>query len=283
MSSNKNNLIDLHVHSCHSDGELSPNELIELALKKNIGTIAITDHDTILGLKNVNYNENINLIKGIELSAKYDNGSMHILGYNIDINNFELNKKLDALKDDNIDYVLFIIDQIKKDYNIIFDNNDINTLIGANHSIGRPDIAKLCIKYGYVKSVPEAFDKYLVEANKKGLTYEECINLIINSGGIPVLAHPKTLKLNEKNLLIQIKELIRCGLQGIEVYHSTHSFDERNLYLKIAEKHDLLISGGTDFHGPTIKPDIELGTGINNNIKIKNLSILSKIKNQSNL
>ena len=255
-------LIDMHTHTNYSDGDLSPQELIKLAIDKGIGTLAITDHNTIEGIKKVNKNNDtivasgIKIINGIELSAKTDIGRMHILA---------------------------IMEQIKRDYGIRFSYEDIKTLVNANHNLGRPDLAKLCIKYGYASTVQEAFDKYLIEAHNKTrqtskkLPYQECLELITKSGGIPILAHPKTLELSEKELLILLKEMISYGLKGIEVYHSSHSQEEMSYYLEIASKYDLLISGGSDLHGKTVKPDIELGTGKNNNIRIKKLSLLDKL------
>ena len=282
-------LIDMHTHTNYSDGDLSPQELIKLAIDKGIGTLAITDHNTIEGIKKVNKNDDIivvsgiKIINGIELSAKTDIGRMHILGYGIDLNNEALNKKLLEIKDNSINSFLSIMEQIKRDYGIRFSYEDIKTLVNTNHNLGRPDLAKLCVKYGYASTVQEAFDKYLIEAHNKTrqtskkLPYQECLELITKSGGITILAHPKTLELSEKELLILLKEMISYGLKGIEVYHSSHSQEEMSYYLEIASKYDLLISGGSDFHGKTVKPDIELGTGKNNNIRIKKLSLLDKL------
>ncbi len=282
-------IIDMHTHTNYSDGDLSPEELIELAISKGIGTLAITDHDTLGGIKTVDRNNEliiksgIRIINGIELSAKTKKGRMHILGYGIDIENEKLNNKMTELKDNSINSVLSIMEQIKRDYGIRFTYEEIKELVNANHNLGRPDLAKLCIKNGYANSVQDAFDKYLIDAyNKtrhstKGLAYQECLELIINSGGIPVLAHPKSLELSEKEFLILLRDMIKLGLQGIEVYHSSHSKEEMEYYLNIAKQYDLLISGGTDYHGKTVKPDIELGCGKNNNIKIKQLSILDKL------
>lgn len=111
------------------------------------------------------------------------------------------------------------------------------------------------------------------QKNNKGISCVECINLILNSGGIPVLAHPKSLKLNDKELLYLLKDMINHGLKGIEVYHSSHTKEEIAKYLNIAKELNLLISGGSDFHGSIVKPNIKLG--INNNINIKQLSILN--------
>ena len=282
-------IIDMHTHTNYSDGDLSPQELIRLAIDRGIGTLAITDHDTIEGIKKVNRNENIivdsgiEIINGIELSAKTNKGIMHILGYGIDLNNKLLNKKMTVLRDNSINSVLSIMEQIKRDYGIRFGFDDIKELVNTNHNLGRPDLAKLCVKYGYATTVQDAFDKYLIAAhnktrqNGKGLQYQECLELIKGSGGIPVLAHPKSLELSEKEFLILLKEMISCGLKGIEVYHSSHSKKEMDYYLEIANKYGLLISGGSDFHGKSVKPDIELGTGKDNNIKIKKISLLDKL------
>lgn len=282
-------IIDMHTHTNYSDGDLSPEKLIRLAIDKKVGTLAITDHDTIEGIKSVNRNEDIivdsgiKIINGIELSAKTDKGRMHILGYGIDLNNNALNKEMIILKNNSINSVLSIMEQIKKDYGIRFSYDDIKELVNARHNLGRPDLAKLCVKYGYATTIQDAFDKYLIDAHNKtrqiskGLLYQECLELITNSGGIPVLAHPKSLELSEKEFLILLKDMISCGLKGIEVYHSSHSKEEMNYYLDIANKYNLLVSGGSDFHGKNVNPEIELGTGKDNNIRIKKLSLLDKL------
>ena len=286
---NSEKIIDMHTHTNYSDGELSPQELIRLAIDKKIGTLAITDHNTIEGLKTIDRKSEIikksgiRVINGIELSAKSNVGRMHILGYGIDLNSELLNKKMSDLKDISINSVLSIMEQIKRDYGIRFRYVDIKELVNANHNLGRPDLAKLCIKYGYASTVEEAFNKYLIEAYNKTrktdnkLQYEECLELITNSGGIPVLAHPKSLELREKEFLVLLKDMISCGLKGIEVYHSSHTKEEMEYYLEIANKYNLLIGGGSDFHGKNVKPDIELGSGKNNNIKIKKLSLLDAL------
>lgn len=275
--------IDLHVHSNYSDGELSPNDLIKKAYKKNINIISITDHDTIEGLKNINkdYDNFVKVINGIELSAKASKGTMHILGYNVNIRNSDLNKKLKEIKDRNINYIVMLFAQIKKDYGIEFSYEDIKKLINSKHNVNRVDVARLCVESGYVDSVSEAFDKYLKDAykkiggNNKGLEYIECINLIKNSGGIPVLAHPKTLKLDRYELYNLLVDMKKYGLNGIECFHSSHNNDEINLYLSLAYELDLLVSGGSDYHGRYTKPNVYLGTIKNEKIKKKELTIMS--------
>ena len=280
-------MIDLHTHSCFSDGEYTPNELILKAKREGITTIAITDHDTVLGNQNITLTkeekEGIKIIPGIELSAKVPKGQMHILGYNIDIYNKELNAKIIELKNNSLYSMLGILVQIKKDYGITFSTEEILNILNSKGNIGRPDIAKLCIKHQYSSTVKEAFNNYLIPANskiseiKKGITYEECLRLIKNAGGIPVLAHPKTLKCNDNELEEIIKELKEHGLVGIEAYHSIHTPEEIEKYIEFANQYNLLISGGSDYHGPLTKPNIKLGTGINNNIKVKHLTITKRL------
>lgn len=279
-----NKLIDLHTHSNYSDGEYSPKDLIKKAKNTGIKIISITDHDTLEGNKNIPKNiKGIKIIPGIELTAKVKQGRMHILGYNININNKELNDKMTILKDKSINSIITLIVQLKKDYNIDFTYNEIKELVNANHNLGRPDLAKILVKNGYAESVDDAFKKYLIAAYQKtrkynkGISWEECLSLIINSEGIPVLAHPHTLKLSNEELEKLIKKMIKKGLRGIEVYHSNNTFEEQEFYMELAKKYNLLVSGGTDYHGPFIKPDISLGTGINNNIHIEELSILKEL------
>lgn len=287
-------VIDMHAHTNYSDGELSPIELIRHAIECKVGVIAITDHDTLNGIKSLDKKDpvivdsGIQIIDGIELTAQPPKGTMHILGLDIDVNNKELNDAMTTLKNSSTNRTLSIMEQIKRDYNIIFSHEDIKELINSNHNLGRPDLAKLCVKYGYAESVPDAFQKYLIDAYNKTLTvnkrlsYEECIRLITGANGIPVLAHPKTLELTNDELIILIEQMVECGLKGIEVYHSSHTKEEMQMYLEIAKKFNLLVSGGSDFHGPKVKPTVRLGTGVDNNLNIKTLTLTNHIFSRKN-
>lgn len=282
--------IDLHTHTIHSDGTLTPKELLQLAKKNNIDVLAITDHDNIEGSKQLIYgnHDGINVYSGVELNAKVDKGQMHILGYNIDLENEELNKKLKELKQHSISNIKLYIEQLKNDFNIILPENDINDLLTRDGNIGRPQLALILVKYGYCNTVKEAFDKYLMDDKvrkmKFWITKEECINLIINAGGIPVLAHPFTLKMSKEELHKEIEYLVSIGLKGIEIIHSKSSEEERNYYDKLAKEFNLLTTGGTDFHGKEVKPDIELGTGKNNNVQVNEhiITLLKKVPSKYN-
>lgn len=272
-------MIDLHIHSIHSDGTKTPSDLLNLAKEKNIKILAITDHDDIEGSKRIieTPHEGITIYSGVELNAKVDKGQMHILGYNIDLENKELNDKLIELKENSRHNIMLYVNQLKEDYNIEFPQEDIDKILNREGNIGRPLLALLLIKYGYINSVPEAFDEYLndkkVRQHKMWITKEECIKLIINAGGIPVLAHPFTLKLTNEELKEEIKYLISLGLKGIEIVHSKSNNEQREYYKELASEFNLLTTGGTDYHGPEVKPNIELGTGIDNNVNISDKDI----------
>jgi predicted metal-dependent phosphoesterase TrpH len=281
-------IIDMHTHSCFSDGNLTPEELVSYASKHNIGIMSLTDHDTILGLQDLDTNlkqdeNNPIIIPGIELTAKVDHGRMHILGYGINIHDPKLNDKLLELHDNSINSVLAYAYQLEKDYGISFSKEDVDEIITSKRNIGRPDLAVLCVKYGYADSVDDAFNKYLRSVYKKirgdnpGINFEECLSIIKKSGGISVIAHPHSLELNNLQLLRLLRDMISCGLDGIEVYHPHHTDNQTQDYMELAENLNLLYSGGSDFHGSIAKPDVEIGTGINNNICIKKLTLLNHL------
>lgn len=278
-------MIDLHSHSTHSDGTLTPSELLILAKEKGIEYFAITDHDNIEGSKKLieSKRDGITVYSGVELNAKVDKGQMHILGYNIDLYNEELNNRLKELKENSKHNIMLYVKQLKEDFNIELPQKDIDEILNREGNIGRPLLALLLIKYGYVSTVAEAFDKYLrddkVRNHKMWITKEECINLILNAGGIPVLAHPFTLKLTDEELHEEIKTLVGLGLKGIEIVHSNSNEEQREYYKQLAKEFNLITTGGTDYHGKEVKPNIELGTGIKGNVQVtkNNINIIEII------
>lgn len=280
--------VDLHSHSIHSDGTKSPEELLALARKIGLKVYAITDHDNIEGSKILVSlpHDDITLYSGVELNAKVEKGQMHILGYNFDLQNVALNNRLKELKEMSISNIKLYIKLLKEVYNIELPENDIAELLNRKGNIGRPMLALLLIKYGYCTSVQDAFDKYLndesVRAQKKSISKEECIKLISDAGGVAVLAHPWSLKMNDNELYNEIAYLKSIGLQGIEIIHSRNSEERRSHYHELALEFGLLETGGTDYHGKEVKPDIELGSGTNNNVNIQkeDLSILRKVKSR---
>ncbi len=280
--------IDLHMHSTFSDGDKTPRELVQMAREKGITTMSLTDHDTVNGCKNlfaqnIQTLEGVRFIPGIELTAKVSKGRMHILGYAINVYDQALNERLQKEDQENREKLLTLIHLVEKDYHLTFPQEEVDTLLKQGHNLGRPDLAKLCIKLGYANTVSEAFEKYLIAPYEKirgvykGILPEEGIALILGSGGVPVLAHPYTLELSDNELTSLLIDLKEKGLMGVEVYHSSHSFEERRRYLEIARNLNLYVSGGSDYHGPVTKPYIEMGSGKNNNLKIKHLSLLDHL------
>lgn len=281
---------DLHMHSIHSDGSDTPENLIERALNQNTTTIALTDHDNIEGSKEIiRLNQGrLYIYSGVELTIKANKGRFHLLGINIDLENKELNKKLKQIKEDSLYNIMLYIEILKKDFSIIIPQEEINYLYKIPGNVGRPQLALLLIKLGYCKTVEECFQKYLIQAYdkvrsvKKGIIAEQGIELITNASGIPIIAHPNSLKLAYQELKDYIIYLKSIGLQGLETIHPNLSMEERFVYQSFCKELDLLETGGTDYHGIDIKPDIEIGSGRNGNIYIPehSLSLTKQIKSR---
>lgn len=282
----KDKLIDLHTHTNNSDGQYSTNEVIEQAVQKGISTIAITDHDTVKGLTNINYDdERITIIPGIEISVKLNKGRMHILGLGIDYNNKYLLDFLKEMKEINRFNLKNIINYLLSQ-GIHLNPDDIEAIMHLEKNVGRPDVAKLLIKEGYVTGVQEAFDKYLIVAFlksrhlNKGHNYGDVLEVLDKANGISVLAHPNSLELDHKDFETLMDDMVKKGLKGLEVFHPHMSEEEREYYKSVADYYNLFISGGTDYHGEKVKPDIALGTG-RDNIYITNLPILKELRKRT--
>lgn len=275
--------IDLHTHTIFSDGEHTPDEVINLARKSHIGTVAITDHDTIEGLKVIDYHKynDIKIIPGVEFTAKVPKGRMHILGYGIDYNNKELNNFLDVMHTNSINNLKNIVEYLKY-LGITFAQEELDPIFSRTGNVGRPEIAKLLVKYGYAESINDAFDKYLVEAfNKsrcknKGYTYEQILNMITKSSGISSLAHPTSLELNHEEFEELLQDMIKCSLMALETIHPNINDEEREFYMDMVNKYNLLYSVGSDFHGKSIKEDTDLAIG-RGDILCRDASILKYI------
>ena len=281
-------MIDLHVHTIYSDGEHSPKEILELCKKRSITVVGITDHNTVEGCKQAilqNPYEDITIIPGLEFEAKYDvkGANLHILGYNVDLNNKPLNDICNAIMEDNVMRLKSIVELLKSNYGLTFKDLDLDEIYSSIGNIGRPDIARLCVEYGYATDIEESFKKYLIPIEDKiakrkaELTDIACIEYIKNAGGIACLAHPIELRMDMYTLKKYIKFLTDLGLEALEVYQSKHSKEYSEELLKIAKENNLLCSVGSDYHGELITPDIELGYGRNNNLHMNEASILSKI------
>lgn len=256
--------VDLHIHTTASDSSTKPQVVVGLAESDGLSAIAITDHDTTDGF-NVAYNasigKNIRVIPGIELSTKYY-GSVHILGYFIDVDNPELKSELKQIVDDRDSRNEKII-QSMQEYGIHVTYDEMRDRFG--NVIGRPHFGQIIIENGMAESVNEAFDNFLSKGKpfwvaRKTVSMERCIELILHSGGIPVLAHPFEYNYDVKTIADLIETGIHYGIRGLECRHSKHSPGQMAYLERLAEDYDLLKTGGSDFHG-AIKPTISLGTG----------------------
>lgn len=241
---------DLHIHTTFSDGSLTPNEIVKWASKKKVHAIAITDHDTVEGIKATIESAilyDIITIAGIEISCTMEEEEVHILGYFIDYEDNNLLNMTKLLKESRESRGEKIIEKLNY-LGFEISLEDVYDISGTG-VIGRPHIAKAMIKKEYVNTIEEAFEKYLnrnkpayVERYK--LSIEDGINLIHRAGGVAVIAHPGLVKSKKV-----IYEAIRLNVDGIEAIHSKHSEQDVIKYSEIGNKYNLIITGGSDFHG----------------------------------
>ena len=259
--------IDLHLHTTASDGIMSPAEIVRYAKTKGLQAIAITDHDTIDGLEEGLAEGNkigFEVIPGIEISAEHSLGSMHLLGYFIDMHHPFLNEKLKYLQRARAERNPKMIEKLNR-LGIDITYEEVLRASGGGQ-VGRPHFAQVLMEKHYVRSFQEAFDRFLKKgalayADKFRFTPKEAIHFINEAKGVAVLGHPHTLGLNGylelENLL---RQLIQYGLMGIEVYYPEHSSLEIAQLKTLTERYNLLITGGTDYHGIE-KNGLDIGEG----------------------
>lgn len=268
-------MIDLHTHTNGSDGEKTPEELIDLAISKKITALAITDHDTVDSIeKAVKYakSKDILLIPGIEVEAQIKKGQMHILGLFVDYKNKELRKKLKYIKKARDSRNLKFIEEFNKlGFNITLDELKE---VSEGKIIGKPHFAKIFLRKKYIKEKDEIFQNYFEKTPFKEIPKtiygpEEVIKTLKEANAIVILAHPQSLKLENEELKEKIKELKKYGLDGLECYHSKQTKKQMEDFKNIAQEYGLIITKGSDYHGPNTKPGIELGTGKKNNIVLE--------------
>ena len=266
--------IDLHIHSTASDGTFTPAQIVNNALtavpdKKAPVVIALTDHDTVAGVPEFmaeadKYKDRLTAIPGVEISTDYNGVEIHILGYNIDINNADLLERLKVCRESRDGRNEKIIQKLQEQgFEITMDYIRPED---PNETIARPHIARQLLKKNYVSSVKEAFDKYLAEGRccyveRIMPTPQEAVSLIRNSGGVAVLAHLMYYKKLDAAGKAELAAVLKdAGLTGIETYYNTYTPEEEAFVKDLAKQHALLRTGGTDFHGQN-KPHIALFKG----------------------
>ena len=258
------NKVDLHMHTTHSDGTFPPRELIRYAKNKGLTCISVTDHDTLSS-----YEESldeakklgIELIPGIEISAQFEPGTLHILGFFLDPNQLQLQSTLADIQKARKERNPQIIKRLNG-LGISITLQEVEAESGGKQ-IGRPRFARVLLKKGIVKNMQEAFEKYLAKGksayiDKRRLNSRESIECIRKAGGIAVIAHPKQMRLDEEQLNEEFARLVDEGLGGIEAYNSCQNRQEAELYKKLAKRFNLFVTGGSDFHGAN-KPEVDLG------------------------
>ncbi len=259
-------LIDLHTHSTASDGTYAPAAVVDLARENGLSAIALTDHDTVAGVAEAAARAKevgIDFLPGIEISAEFPApGTLHILGYGVDPLSPDLRSLTETL----------LAGRDNRNPRIVAKLNELGMAItmdeveaeAAGNVVGRPHIAAALMRKGHVKSIKEAFDKYLAQGaaayfDKERLSPRQAIDRIRAAGGVAVLAHPVQLRTtNDAQLDRVVKDLVDLGLSGIEVYHSDHDELMVRKVRELAKKYALLQTGGSDFHGRN-KPAISLG------------------------
>ena len=242
---------DLHLHSIFSDGTYTPQELIDEAQKVNLSCISVVDHDTVSAiapLLELSATRDVEVLPGLELTAEYHGLEIHILGYLIDYKNKELLERISVLQQSRIERIYKIIDKLREAGVVLKPETVFN--LARFGTVGRLHVARAMVEEGLVHSTAEAFRKYIGDG---------CPAYVLGfklspQEAIPVLAHPYTVA--EADTLYK---MIDYGIMGLEVYYPEHASQLVDFYLNIAEKHRLLVTGGSDCHG-LAKASIRIGS-----------------------
>ncbi len=249
---------DFHIHTYYSDGVFAPEKIVDLAVDAGLEAIALTDHDNVLSYevakKYIDENNiNLKIIQGLEVNTLYKDYEVHILGYFPDVTNSDFIAMLKTQQHARLKQTKEIIRLLNKKEGIKISLEDIKKMVAEGGSIGRPHIAKAITNAGGTSGVIEAYNKYIhkdspVYVERKTVSPFDAVEVIYDSGGVPVIAHPYDIDIAEK----LIKELMNYGLRGIEAYHRKHSPAIVEYFSSMAEELGLIVTGGSDFHAPNI-------------------------------
>jgi hypothetical protein len=240
--------LDLHAHSTASDGELSPAELVRLAVDRGLSTLALTDHDTTEGIdaaRRAAAGTPLELIPGVELSADVPHAEVHVLGYYIDWHTARFQAMLDRFREGRFGRAEKMTRKLAA-LGAPISFQRVKEIAG-DASIGRPHVAQALVEAGHVATIAEAFDRYIgrngpAYVERFRLTPEDAVGLILDAGGVPVLAHPR-------EVTDYIAPLVKAGLLGLEAYYNGYDDATRSLLAHLAKQHGLIATGGSDFHG----------------------------------
>jgi predicted metal-dependent phosphoesterase TrpH len=255
-------MIDLHSHTTASDGQHTPEELLQLAADAGVTTLAVTDHDTVAGLEACEVAaraHRIRLVPGIEVSAFVGRKEVHILGHFVDRTEARLGHFAGILRTEREKRMVQMVAKMKGlGFPVTMDH--VRAIAGDAH-LGRPHLARVLVEGHWCTSTKEAFDRFLGDGKPAAVprfevTIEEAIALIRGANGTATLAHPGVSKV----LLFELEAMKRAGLSGIEAEHSDHPPTLRQKFLGWAADLDLIPTSGSDFHGKKVAPDRHLGT-----------------------
>lgn len=259
--------VDLHTHSTASDGSYTPTELIDYAHEKGLASIAVTDHDTVAGLDEAiaagSKYDDLEVIPGIEFSTVNEGKDVHVVGLYIDYKSPVFTKRLEEFRNSRIERNKKMCQKLTEaglpmDYDELISAFEGSVLTRAHY-------AAYMLEKGYIKSRQEAFDRYIGDncpcfVPRENVTPELAVEIILEAGGVPVLAHPVLYHLSNEKLDALVARMKAAGLMGIEAIYCTYSASDEREIKALAKKYDLLISGGSDFHGAN-KKDLDLAVG----------------------
>ncbi len=254
--------VDLHIHSTASDGKLTPAEVVQEAAERGLTFIALADHDTIDGiapaLAAAKGFPQLKVIPGVEISTDIPQGEVHMLGYFIDYTDPQLKAALDRFRNSRLGRAQGMVTKLKK-LGIAIDWQRVQEIAGGS-SIGRPHIAQAMLEKGYITSLKQAFTDYIgrngpAYVEREKMTPAEAVKLILKAKGLPVLAHPLTAG-DPETMTIELKA---AGLAGIEAYYDGYTPEEINQLVELSDKHNLIATGGSDYHG--LDPATETAIG----------------------
>jgi len=260
-------MIDLHTHSTCSDGTDPPERIAELAAAAGCSAVALTDHDTLVGLAAARRRAadvGIDLVAGCEVSCAFRGTSAHVLVYFVDDGDGPLQEELGRLREDRVARNRRLVARLVE-LGIPITYDEVVAEAASEDSAGRPHVAAVLVRLGAAESIPDAFDRWLgtgrpAHVPKARLTPADVATLARGSGGVAVLAHPLTLDLGPSELASAVAELADAGFAGIEAVYGRYSRDQRAALVDLARRHDLVPTGGSDYHG-SVKADLSIGTG----------------------
>ena len=260
--------IDLHTHSNFSDGTMTPTELVALARHKKISALALTDHDTMAGIPEAvlaGAEMGVEVVPGIEISVIHAQVEYHVLGYWADAHNSVLAAALARLQGARAERNENILEKLRV-MGIQITAEELQ-VVSEQGQTGRPHIARILVERGVVKTMSQAFDQFLKKgeaAYASRFTYDavEAVELIRQAGGLAVLAHPVQNDPDLTRLPSVLVDLVRAGLDGLELYYPTHSNKIKKKLRALAGEYDLLLTGGSDYHGD-VRPGTSLAGGKN--------------------